>query len=154
MARARAWTSATVAGRSCSCMVPSIGAPPWSGSGTTRAGAQVGALSFAAEQAEELDGLPAGGAEPVRDAGVELGRLAGRERQVVLAEHQAETAVEHVDPLVALVCPRVGIAAPVPAIGGNDQLVCLDAARPLRQRDHRHALPGRGAQVDTGIGGR
>lgn len=40
-------------------------------------GAQVRALALLAEQAEELDRFGVGGAEPVRYAGVELGRFAG-----------------------------------------------------------------------------
>ena len=65
----------------------------------------------AAEQAEQLDRLVVRGAEPVRDAGVELGRLARGEHEVVLAEHQPQPAVEDVEPLVALVGLRLGVAA-------------------------------------------
>ena len=61
-----------------------------------------------AEEAEELDGVLVGGAEPVRGAGVELGGLAGAEDEVVLGEDEAESAVEDVDPLVALVGLRLG----------------------------------------------
>ena len=41
------------------------------------AGAEVCAFALLAEQAEELDRIGVGGAEPVRYAGVELGRFAG-----------------------------------------------------------------------------
>ena len=46
----------------------------------------MGAFALAAEEAEELDWLGIGGAEPVWRAGVELGRFPGCEDQVVLTE--------------------------------------------------------------------
>ena len=61
------------------------------------------ALALPAEQAEELDGLAPDAAEPVRYAGVELGRLAGREHQILLAEHEPQPPVQDVEPFVALV---------------------------------------------------
>ena len=51
-------------------------------------GADVGAFAVAADEAEKLDRAGAGGAEPVRGAGVELGRLPGVQGEVPVAEHQ------------------------------------------------------------------
>jgi hypothetical protein len=111
----------------------------------------VGAFSLLAEEAEELDRLGVGGAEPVRDAGVELGRLTGREHQVVLAEDDPQSPVEDIEPLVALVRLRLGFPA---AAGGRDnQLVGLDAAGPAGQRQHGHAVAGDRAQVDPRVTG-
>ena len=52
-------------------------------------------------------GAVVGAAEPVRDAGVELGRFAGGEDEVLLAEHQPQPPAEHVEPLVALMGVRL-----------------------------------------------
>ena len=51
--------------------------------------ANVHALALRTKQAEQLDALRAGAIEPVRDARLEFGDLAGVQDQVVLAEHQA-----------------------------------------------------------------
>jgi len=85
----------------------------------------VRAFALLAEQAEELDGFGSGGAEPVRCAGVELGRFAGGEHQLVLSKHEAKTPVEHVQPLVALVGLEFGLLAA--AAGRNHVLVRLNA---------------------------
>lgn len=45
-------------------------------------------IALRAEQAEELDRLRPGVAEPVRHAGVELGCLPGGEDEIVLTEGQ------------------------------------------------------------------
>jgi thioredoxin reductase len=74
----------------------------------------VRAFALLADEAEVLDGTGTGGPEPVRGAGVELGGFPGIEDEVVLAEHKAERAVEYVDPVIALVGPRVGFSIVVP----------------------------------------
>src|SRR5512146_3550681 len=118
-----------------------------------RGGTDVGAFALLADEAEVLDGTGAGGPEPVRGAGVELGGFPRLEDEVVLAEDQAERAVEHVDPVVALVGPQVGYSVVVS--GRADELVGLDAAGPAGQgQDDRSVLAGHGAQVDAGITGR
>src|SRR3984957_19420340 len=155
IARASAWTSATVAGRS--SMEVRIGRS-WSAGrgarGFRRAGAEVGTLALTAEEAQELDGFPfAGRAEPVRDPGVELGRFARAEGQVVVTEAEAEVAVEHVDPLIALVGLQFVLQVPAAAADGDHQLVGLDAARPLGQRDHGHPVALDRAQVDARVAG-
>jgi hypothetical protein len=48
-------------------------------------------------------GAAAGAAEPVRQPGVELGRLARRHGQVVIGQHQPEASRQDVEPFVALV---------------------------------------------------
>ncbi len=48
-------------------------------------------------------GSVAGGAEPVRDARVELGGLARLHDEIVLGEPQPQLPGQHVHPLVALV---------------------------------------------------
>jgi hypothetical protein len=60
-------------------------------------------LTLLAEQHQVLDLLAVRTAEPVRHARVELGDLAGNERQVVRAQHQAQISAQHVEPLEALV---------------------------------------------------
>src|SRR5689334_8529951 len=118
-----------------------------------RGGADVGAFALLADEAEVLDGTGAGGAEPVRGAGVELGGFAWLEEEIVLAEDQAERAVEHVDPVVALVGPQFGYRVVV--AGRADELVGLDPAGPAGQgQDDRAVTGGDGAQVDAGIAGR
>src|SRR5215207_6621295 len=82
-----------------------------------RRGADVHALAVAAVHAEDLDRLVAGRAEPVRQAGVELGDLARLPRDVVLAQDQPHLAREHVEPLIA----RVG-AEPALPFGRDDDL--------------------------------
>jgi hypothetical protein len=52
----------------------------------------VGAFALPAEQAEELDGFAADTAEPVRQAGVELGCFARCEHQILVAEDEPEPA--------------------------------------------------------------
>jgi hypothetical protein len=63
----------------------------------------VGSFALFADEAEELDWACAGGAEPMRGAGVELGNFAGFEDEVVFADDEAEMAVEYERPVVALV---------------------------------------------------
>ena len=64
------------------------------------------ALALGAEEAEDLDGSGAGAPEPVRHAGVELGRLPGVHDQIVMGEHEAQAPAEDVEPLVASVGSR------------------------------------------------
>ena len=54
------------------------------------------ALTLRAEEAEEFDGRCAGSPEPVRDAGVELGRLTRSQQKVVLAENNPQLAAQDV----------------------------------------------------------
>jgi hypothetical protein len=68
-----------------------------------------------ADEVEVFDGAGAGGAEPVRGAGVELGGFPGFEVEVVFFQDQLECAVEDVDPVVALVGAQVGSASSSPA---------------------------------------
>ena len=117
-----------------------------------RRGADVRAFALLADEAEELDGAGAGGSEPVRGAGVELRGLAGLEDEVVLAEDQAERAVEDVDPVIALVGAQVGLG--VVASGREDELVGLDSAGSAGERqDDRAVAAGDRAQVDAGVAG-
>jgi hypothetical protein len=83
-----------------------------------------------AEQAEDLDGSITGGAEPVRDLRVELGDLAGRHRDVVVTEDQPELAAQDVQPLMALMCPELGLAA----FGWDHHLPGVLTERVLRER--------------------
>ena len=79
---AASWSAARFPGRPCHPPGPSLS----SGSLAARRGADVGAFAGSAEEAEDLDGLIAGCAEPVGYLGVELGDLAGLHREVVAAE--------------------------------------------------------------------
>jgi hypothetical protein len=114
-------------------------------------GAEVRAFALPAEQAEELDWLAVGGAEPVRHAGIELGRFAGCEHHVLVTEDHPQPPVEDIEPFVALMGPRIGFV-PV-AAGRDDELVGLDAARSAGQRQHGHTVPGDGPKVDARISG-
>src|ERR1700733_4721353 len=101
-------------------------------------GPQMGPLTLRPEQAEQLGRLIARAAEPVRDPGVELGRLARLENDVPVAEHQPEPTIEDVEPVVALVGLQIGL---LPAVR-DQQLERLHPARPPGERDHRLAVPG------------
>jgi hypothetical protein len=68
-----------------------------------RCDADVRAFALPADEAEVFDGTRAGGPEPMWGAGVELGGFPGFEGEIVLAEDQAQRAIEDVDPVVALV---------------------------------------------------
>jgi hypothetical protein len=70
--------------------------------------AKVCPFSLPAEETGEFDGLRARSAEPVRNAGVEFGRLARCEHQILLTEKEAQPSVENVQRFVALVCLRIG----------------------------------------------
>jgi hypothetical protein len=71
-----------------------LGAASRSGAGMSRGGrrADVHPLPVAAVDAEDLDGLVAHRAEPVRQAGVELGDLARLQGDVLIAEDQPQLA--------------------------------------------------------------
>jgi thioredoxin reductase len=112
----------------------------------------VGTLALLTEEAEKLDRLDVRGPEPVRHPGVELRDLAGCEHEVVFAEYESKPTVEDVEPLVPLVCLRIGLG-PV-ASWRDHELVRLDAARPPGQRQHRHAVPIYRPKVDARIAGR
>src|SRR4051794_18521118 len=58
--------------------------------------------ALAVEDGEKLDRAALGAAEPMRHPGVELGRLARLQRQVVRAQDKSEPPADHVQPLVAL----------------------------------------------------
>ena len=118
-----------------------------------RARADVHALALRAEQAQDLDRrvLRPRGAEPVRHPRVELGRLAGGQDQVVLAEHDPEPAVQHVQPLVTLVGPRFGHVA---LARRDHQLVCLQPARTAGQRVHGHPVPLHRPRMHPRVGDR
>ena len=70
----------------------------------------------------------------------------------MLAEYEAERAVEYVNPVVALVGPEVGFSIVVS--GREDELVGLDAPGSAGQgQDDRSVFAGDGAQVDAGVAG-
>jgi hypothetical protein len=77
----------------------------------------VHALAAASVNAQDLDRLVTRGAEPVRKSRVELGDLAGFHRDVVFADDQAHLSGQHVQPFVAVVCPKLALA-----LGRNDDL--------------------------------
>jgi hypothetical protein len=90
------------------------------------------------DEAEELDRPGSRGSEPVRGTGVEFGDFSWFEDEVILAEHQAEPAVEDVHPVVALMGTQRGRGVVVP--GAKDELVCLDAAAAARERNDRRSV--------------
>lgn len=112
----------------------------------------VGALALFPDEAEEFHGAGAGGAEPVRGAGVELRGFAGLEHEVVFAENETERAVEDVDPVVAFVCTQVRLLFIFSR--REDELVGLDSSRPARERQDRRPVCARdGSQVDARVAG-
>jgi len=110
----------------------------------------VGSFAVASDEAEELDGSGAGGAEPVWGSGVELGDFAGFEDEVLVAEHESEPAGQDVDPVVAFMGAQVGLGA----VGSQDELVGLDTAGVAGEWDDRGAVTVLDRpQVDTRIAG-
>jgi hypothetical protein len=81
----------------------------------------------------------AAGPLPVRQAGVELGGLAGAHRDVVLAEDQPHFSGEHVEPLVAGVGPQAAVA-----LGRDHDLPHGRAARLVGQGIDEPPVPGAG----------
>ena len=61
------------------------------------------AFALGAEDAQKLHRPFVGVAEPVRQVGVEFGDLARGEDEVLVGEHEAQSSVEDVQPVVALV---------------------------------------------------
>ena len=81
-------------------------------------------------------GSVVGRAEPVRKPGVELGHFTGPHRDVVLAQDQSHLAREDVEPFVALVRAKLGLAA----LGRNDHLPHVHTTRLLGQREDDAAV--------------
>src|SRR5687768_7243218 len=92
-------------------------------------------LAGAAEDAQDLGGLFSRAAEPVRYLGVELDDLAGPEDPVLVADDESQSAGQDVDPLRAVVNPRLG----ADLAGRNDDLPGL----------HPVGLPGEGNDGST-----
>ena len=64
-----------------------------------RPGADVQAFALGAEEAEDLGGFRAGVAERVRNVGVELRHLSGRQDDPLLGERQVQPPGQDVEPL-------------------------------------------------------
>jgi hypothetical protein len=111
----------------------------------------VHALALRAEEHQQLGRLGTGAAKPVRDAGVELGDLAGLHDEVVLGEPQPQPPGQDVHPLIAL----VGLLLDVAVVAGrgwrDDDLVRPRPARPLRQRNERAAMAAERLQADARV---
>jgi hypothetical protein len=107
------------------------------------------ALALRAEEHQHLSRLRRGAAEPVRDASVELGDLAGLHDEVMLGQSQPQLPGQHVHPLVALVDLLFGVA--VGPGWRDDHLVCPRPARPLGQRDERAVMAAKRLQPDTRV---
>ncbi len=101
------------------------------------------------EQVEDLYGGGAGGAEPMRFAGVELGHLAGAEGELAVSENEAELAGEDAEPFVGVVGYELWFA------GREDLFEDLDPAWALGQ-GHQDAasLPAEWLQVHARVAGR
>jgi hypothetical protein len=65
-------------------------------------------FALPAEEAEDLNGCGVRAAEPMRHPGIELGRLARGEYEILFAEYQSEPPAEYVDPFIALMGLRLG----------------------------------------------
>lgn len=110
------------------------------------------ALALLPDKTEVLDGAGTCGCEPVGRAGVELRGLAWFEDEVVLPENEAESSVEDVDPVVALMGAQVRHSVVVTR--REDELEGLDATRPAGQgQDDRPVVAVDRAQVDARVPG-
>ena len=108
----------------------------------------MGSFTVFADEAQKLDRAHVGCAEPVRRTGVELGDLAGFEREVVFAEDESQHAVEDIHPVIAVVGAKIGFS-PVRA---EHELVGLDTAGVAGQRnDRRPVTTLNRAQVDAWV---
>ncbi len=105
--------------------------------------------SFAgpSEDAEDLDRLVAGAAEPVRHFGVERGDLARPEHPVLVAEHETQVAGKNVDPFVAVMRPWLWDDL----AGRDDDLPRLHPLGLAGQWDHRPALDVTRLKLDARI---
>lgn len=99
-----------------------------------------------AEDAQHLGRLVAGGPEPVRHLGVELGCFADAEDEVLVAEHEPHLSRQDVQPLEAVVGAwvRLGLGP------RDDDLPRLDATRP-GQWEHGAAVDATRLEPDTGV---
>lgn len=114
--------------------------------------AYVGALPLSADEAEVFDRAGAGGSEPVRSAGVELGCFACLKEQILIAEHEAQGAVEYIGPVEALMGMQVWYC--IVAARGEDEFECLDSSGASGERDDDRPIGARhGPQIDTGVRG-
>ena len=67
-------------------------------------------FALLAEQAQVLHQRAIRAAGPVRDTGVELGRFTGDEDQIHFTDDQPKLALDHIDPLEAIVCLELGFS--------------------------------------------
>ena len=114
--------------------------------------ANVHPLTLRTEEGEDLHALAAGRLDRVGSARVELRGLPAGEDQVLRADAQAQPTRQHVEPLVAL----VGLQGRQAGRGGrwDEDLVRLQAAGLLRQRDERPPVPVDGPGMDARVAGR
>ena len=112
---------------------------------------QVGPLALPAEQGEHLNRLVVGRAEPVRDPGVEFGRLTRNQHQVLITQLEPQPAVQDVHPFIALVGLLLGRARSPGR--RDDHLVGLYSAGPFGQRNHGHPMTGDRPQVHPRVAG-
>jgi hypothetical protein len=110
------------------------------------------ALALGAEERQILHGVRAGVTEPVWYPSVELGRLAGSQHEVVLAEYEPEPPAEDVEPLVTFVGPGVGYVGRLP--GRDHVFEGLEAARSAAERVDGHPVAGDRAWMNARIAGR
>src|SRR5688572_8149506 len=108
--------------------------------------ADVHALPMASVDAQDLYRLVSRWAEPVRQPRVELGDLARSHREVVFADDQPDLSGEHIEPLVALVCPQFAFA-----LGWDDDLPDLQAPRLLGEGEDHAAVARARLQPDTRV---
>jgi hypothetical protein len=111
----------------------------------------VHALSLWPEEAQEFHRLGSVIGEPVWDPGVELGGLTRSEDQIVLAQDQAEPALQDVQPFVALMGLRVRYLWGLP--GRDGVLVRLQAAGSPGERLDGHPVASDRAGTDAGVAG-
>lgn len=105
------------------------------------------ALTLSAQQAEDLDGLVAGGAEPVREPCVEFGDFARPHGDVVVGEDETHLSAQHIEPFVSLVGAEFGFFA----FGWDDHFPGMRPTRILRERDDNAAFADLRCQPDPGI---
>lgn len=97
------------------------------------------ALTLMAEENDQLGRRVVCGAEPVRDMGIEFGRLARDEDEILVSENESDPSVEYVQPFVPLV--RRGAGCVTEPCRRDDEFVSLHAPGATCERQPGHPVP-------------
>jgi hypothetical protein len=109
-------------------------------------------FALRAEYVQQLHGPPPVAGDRVGDAGVELGRLASGEREIGVAEHEAELPGDDVDPFVAFMDLLFGVSWRV-RVRRDDLLEHVEPARVAGEGEAGDAAALGRAGVDAWVAG-